>query len=704
METDLGSQQALQTRWWLWAPGREAHFRSVSDAIPSSLSLVKPDGELEIANRHHLDYLGATLEELKGRAAADTVHPDDLPAVVDAWREAIAGGEPYNIESRRRRVDGVYRWFHTYGFPLPDEQGRVVYWYLMERDIDDRIRAEALLAGEKRLLEMVARGRPLTDVLEALCRFVESTTPDCCCSVLLVDPSGAHLQFGAAPSLPPNLIEAVISLPVTPESGACATAVSLNQQVIASDILSETRWVSSGWCSVALQHGMRACWSTPISSQHGKVLGSFAILYRKPGTPTSLHQTLIERFTNIASIAIERARSDAALKRSEAFLAEAQRLSSTGSFSWRLATDEIMWSDEAYRIYGIDPGTPVTFDLIRTRVHPDNLPMLQQVIDRFRREAGELDYETRLLLPHGSIKHLHVVAHGARNQDGEMEVIGTVHDVTQRHLSDEACGRLRSELAHIARATTLGALTASIAHEVNQPLAGIITNASTCLRMLAADPPNIDGASETARRTIRDGRRAADVITRLRAIFGKKEPITEPVDLNEATREVIALTESELNRNGVLVRTQLAEDLPLATGDRVQLQQVILNLLLNASDAMSTVRDRPRQLVISSKRDDADQVCLSVEDTGVGVDPERVDQLFEAFYTTKSAGMGMGLSISRSIIESHHGRLWATPNDGPGATFAFSIPRGPEDVTGVESRGAISTPAVTDAKHIVGSL
>jgi signal transduction histidine kinase len=174
---------------------------------------------------------------------------------------------------------------------------------------------------------------------------------------------------------------------------------------------------------------------------------------------------------------------------------------------------------------------------------------------------------------------------------------------------------------------------------------------------------------------------AADVITRLRAMFGKKEPITEPVDLNEATREVIALTESELNRNGVLVRTELAEDLPLATGDRVQLQQVILNLLLNASDAMSTVRDRPRQLVISSKRDDADQVCLSVEDTGVGVDPERVDQLFEAFYTTKSAGMGMGLSISRSIIESHHGRLWATPNEGPGATFAFSIPRGPEDVT-----------------------
>jgi signal transduction histidine kinase len=296
-----------------------------------------------------------------------------------------------------------------------------------------------------------------------------------------------------------------------------------------------------------------------------------------------------------------------------------------------------------------------------------------------------------------------VVAHGARNQGGELEVIGTVHDVTQRRLSDEALGKLRSELAHMSRATALGALTASIAHEVNQPLSGIITNASTCLRMLAADPPNVDGARETARRTIRDGRRAADVITRLRAIFGKKEPITEPVDLNEATREVVALTESELNRNFVLVRTELAEDLPPAPGDRVQLQQVILNLLLNAADAMSMVHDRPRQLVISSKRDEADQVCLSVEDTGVGVDPERAEQLFEAFYTTKLEGMGMGLAISRSIIESHHGRLWAAANEGPGATFSFSIPGGSPSEAGAPGHGAIETFPMNTVENAVGA-
>jgi C4-dicarboxylate-specific signal transduction histidine kinase len=260
----------------------------------------------------------------------------------------------------------------------------------------------------------------------------------------------------------------------------------------------------------------------------------------------------------------------------------------------------------------------------------------------------------------------------------------------------EALARAQSELAHVARVTSLGALTASIAHEVNQPLSGIITNASTCLRMLAADPPNVDGARETARRTIRDGNRASDVITRLRALFSKKEATTESVDLNEATREVIALSLSELQRNRVILRTELADDLPLVTGDRVQLQQVVLNLLQNASDAMSGVDDRPRQLLIRTEREEGDRVRLSVQDAGVGLDPQAMDRLFEAFYTTKNEGMGMGLSISRSIIERHHGRLWAAPNDGPGATFSFSIPCAPASVTSAGRR-----PIGKDAKPIM---
>ena len=258
-------------------------------------------------------------------------------------------------------------------------------------------------------------------------------------------------------------------------------------------------------------------------------------------------------------------------------------------------------------------------------------------------------------------------------------------DITPRKLSEEALAKARSELAKVARITSLGVLTASIAHEVNQPLSGIITNASTCLRMLSADPPNVDGARETVRRTIRDGNRASDVITRLRTLYSKKEPSPESMDLNEATREVTALWLSELQRTGVVLRYELADDLPAVVGDRIQLQQVILNLLRNAADAMGTTDDHPRELLIRTERDEGNQVRLSVRDSGVGLAPQAADKLFEAFYTTKTDGMGIGLSISRSIIEAHQGRLWATPNDGPGATFSFVIPCTLKDLADVET-------------------
>ncbi len=269
---------------------------------------------------------------------------------------------------------------------------------------------------------------------------------------------------------------------------------------------------------------------------------------------------------------------------------------------------------------------------------------------------------------------------------------GTVVDMHDWKQAQEELRDTQAELAHMTRVMTIGVLTASIAHEVNQPLSGIITNANTCLRMLAADPPNVEGARETARRTIRDGNRASDVIARLRALFARKNPTYEPVDLNEAAREVVALSSSQLQRSRAVLHAELADDLPLVMGDRVQLQQVILNLLLNAADAMSGIEDRSRSLVIRSQRDESDCVRLAVRDSGIGLDPESAAKLFHAFYTTKSSGMGVGLSVSRSIIESHQGRLWAVPNDdGPGATFTFSIPcwyQGAKDIPGY---GAVPT-------------
>jgi len=247
-------------------------------------------------------------------------------------------------------------------------------------------------------------------------------------------------------------------------------------------------------------------------------------------------------------------------------------------------------------------------------------------------------------------------------------------DVTERRIAEEALNETRSELAHMARVTTLSTLTASIAHEVNQPLSGIVTNASTCLRMLDANPPNVEGARETARRTIRDGNRASEVITRLRALFSKKNATFEVFDLNEAAKEVVALSVSELQRNRVILQSNLAADLPSVLGDRIQIQQVILNLIRNGSDAMSIVDDRPRELLIKTECDEGGGVRLSVKDLGVGIDSEIEEKLFETFYTTKGDGMGIGLSVSRSIVERHQGRLWAIRNEGPGATFIFCIP------------------------------
>jgi PAS domain S-box-containing protein len=414
------------------------------------------------------------------------------------------------------------------------------------------------------------------------------------------------------------------------------------------------------------------------------------------GLPVRDADGRILRWCSLLTDIDERKRAEDALKRSEAFLAEGQRLSRLGSFSWRVETDEITWSEELHRIFGFERDVPVTLDLIATRVHPEDIPMLNDMVEGAQDAVRDFEYEHRLLMPDDSVKYLHLIARGIRDNDGRLEYIGAVQDVTQRQISEEALAKARSELAHVASVTSLATLTASIAHEVNQPLSGIVTNASTCLRMLAMEPPNVDGARETARRTIRDGNRASDVITRLRALFSKKDTIAERVDLNDAAREVIALSLSELQRNRVILRCELADDLPLVTGDRVQLQQVILNLLRNGSDAMNTVHDRPRKLLIRTERGEGDRALLSVKDAGIGFDPHTADRLFETFYTTKNNGMGVGLSVSRSIIESHQGRLWATLNDGPGATFSFSIPRGPNGATGADSNRDMGTPAVAD--------
>ena len=613
----------------------ERNSRLLVDNIPGLVALLTAAGEVEFVNRRIIEYTGRTLEELKQWGRDDTVHAEDLPHVVQAFTQSIASGTPYEIAQRLRRSDGTYRWFQNSGFPLRDATGHILRWCVLLTDIDERKRAEDALAASERSLKLII------DTIPAL---AWSARPD-------------------------------------------GSAEFFNQHYL--DFIGFSAEDASGWGWTAAVHpddvnGLSAMWQRIMASEAAgdaearlrRYDGKYRWFLFRANPLRDETGTLIKWYGVNTDIE-DRKRAEADLRRAYDSFADAQRLSKTGSFITDLVGDEHNWSVEAYRIFEFDPGTTVTVQRIRDIIHPDDLPSFDSVIGRGM-SGVDVNFAFRIVTDRGAVKHVRGVAHVIEQIEGRPMFVGALQDVTERMVAEEALNRARSDLAHVARATTLSTLTASIAHEVNQPLSGIITNASTCLRMLDADPANVEGARETARRTIRDGNRASDVIARLRVLFSKKESTLELLDLNEATRELIALSLSELQRNRVVLHSELADDLPHVTGDRIQLQQVILNLLRNASDAMVDVHDRPRHLVIKTEREGGDRVRVTVRDAGVGVDPQGMDKLFGAFYTTKSDGMGIGLSISRSIIERHHGRLWAEPNDGPGATFSFSIPRIPE--------------------------
>jgi len=364
------------------------------------------------------------------------------------------------------------------------------------------------------------------------------------------------------------------------------------------------------------------------------------------------------------------------LQRSEAYLAEAQRLTHTGSWAWRVAgRDALHLSEEWYRIYGFDPeqGPPAWEERLQL-VHPEDRARWQEAIDRAIAEKSGYEVEFRILLPGGTVKHIHTVGHPVLDASGDLaQFVGSSTDITQRKLAEEALRQAQADLAHVSRVTTMGELTASLAHEVNQPIAAAVTDANTCLRWLARDRPDVEEAREAASRVVKDATRAAEIISRIRLLFKKGVPQRELFDVNEVIREMIVLLRSEATRYSISVRTDLAPDLPRVMGDRVQLQQVLMNLLLNGMDAMRDV-DTTRELIINSQPAKNEQVMISVSDTGVGLPPQQADQIFNAFFTTKAHGTGMGLRISRSIVESYGGRLWAADNSPRGATFHLTLP------------------------------
>ena len=372
-------------------------------------------------------------------------------------------------------------------------------------------------------------------------------------------------------------------------------------------------------------------------------------------------------------------RVEEALRRSESYLAEAQRLTHTGSWAWQVAGSVALHlSEEWYRLYGFDPEkSPPTREERVQRVHPEDRAKWQGAVDRAIAETSGFEMEFRILLPDGTVKYIHTAGHPVLNASGDLvEFVGSSTDITERKRAEEALEALRqaqADLARVNRVTTMGELTASLAHEVNQPIAAAVTNANTCLRWLTRDHPDLEEAREAAMRIVKDGTRAAEIISRIRLLFKKGTPDWELVDINEVIREMIVLLRGEATRYNIAVQTDLAADLCQAMGDRVQLQQVMMNLIMNSIDAMKEVEGK-REVAIKSERAEDRHLLVSVSDTGVGLPLQEVSQIFNAFFTTKPDGTGMGLSISRSIVESHGGRLWATSNSGRGATFHLTLP------------------------------
>jgi signal transduction histidine kinase/CheY-like chemotaxis protein len=383
----------------------------------------------------------------------------------------------------------------------------------------------------------------------------------------------------------------------------------------------------------------------------------------------------VQRALREARQRTEHKKAEEALRRNEMYLAEAQRISRTGSFGWDPVSGQIYWSDETYRIFECEPTIRPTIQLALDRTHPDDRMRLRQIIDRASIERSEFIAEHRLLMADGSVKYVRAVAHPSTGADGKSIVfVGAITDITERKRAEEERERLRqleADLAHMNRVSMMGELAASLAHEIKQPIAAAAINAKACMQWLHGNTPDATQASEAASAMVAAVRRAAGIIDRVSSLYKRGTPGRELVDLNEIVREMIALLGGTANRNTISIRTELDPRLPTTTADRVQLQQVLMNLMLNGIEAM---QDTGGELTVASERTEDGQLLISVSDTGIGLSIDEAERIFEAFFTTKLQGTGMGLSISRRIIESHGGRLLASSNTGRGATFQFTLP------------------------------
>jgi len=618
----------------------ENRFRTLVDHVADAIFVYDfEQGTIVDVNPQACESLGHTRQELVGKSGL-AFHPDaDRPAL-ESIAERAAAGEMVIDTHWHRRKDGTV---------FPVEVHTSLFWnagrrFLLKiaRDISDRLRAE----------EAVRRSeRQLRDVIDTIPAYVWSASPDGPLDFLnkrCLEFSGHSLEQSLGHGWETVLHPADRDRFLDVSRTAIESGEPLETEARYRRADGQYRWLL-----------VRA---VPLRDETGRIIKWY-------GANTDID---------------DRKRAEQGLRRSEAYLAETQRLTQTGTFAADCTSAPLYWSDELFRIFGFDPqgGLPSREQPLE-RIHPEDLDRFKQAWERVLNRKIDVEVEYRIVLPDGTVKQVYGLGHPVLNADGEIvEVVGTTIDITDRKRAEEERERLReleADLAHINRVSMLGELAASIAHEVNQPLTGIVSNGSACLRWLAGDEPNVEETREAVRDIVRDGKRAGEVIARIRALTKRAAPPREKLDVNETIREVLAMVGDEAKRKSVVIRTVFADDLLSVSGDGVQLQQVVLNLIMNGMEAMSIVTERERQLVITTRNIDPDQVQVTVEDSGIGLDPNTMPRIFEPFFTTKSTGTGMGLSISRSIVQNHGGRLWATVNDGPGTSFHFTLPKCQEE-------------------------
>lgn len=619
----------------------ERHLTQIIDTIPAYVWSARPDGAVDFYNRGYLDYLGVPPEEIQGWDWASVIHPDDVEDLTRVWTNALSTGEPYETQMRVRRFDGTYRWCLSRTSILRGPDG-TAKWFGVSIDIHEMKMAQERLRESELNLRLLTETIPqnlFSASVSGSVNYLNSRMREWFgrADETIMAEEWVHL---AHPDDRDDTVAAWI--------GTVTAGLPYRREVRFLHHSGEYRWCDNQARPLRDEDGTIIAWHGVVNDIHDRKLAEEELKAR-----------------------------ERKLREAHDHLAQAQRLSQTGSFTTDVNADVHVWSDELYRILEYDRDEAPTFSAFRDRIHADDRAGFDSGFKRALRDRVEFDEIFRIVTPRGNTKYLHAVAHFLPGETDRPIVIGSIQDITESRRVEETLDRARSELAHVTRAMSLGTLTASIAHEVSQPLSGIITNAGTCLRLLGSSPPDVEGAIKTAQRTLRDGNRASEVLTRLRTLYRRKEFVAEAIDLNDAAREVITLSAQDLQRRRVTILTDFDDDLSQVSGDRVQLQQVILNLVLNAADALETIERGPRQIFVETADAGAGQARLTVRDTGPGIDADALGRIFDAFYTTKPDGMGIGLSVSKSIMERLNGSLQADANDGPGATFSLSLPYAP---------------------------